>query len=65
MTNPENVSFSKYDPVTGTVVEFKGDGGAKGAYDADMDTKSGHDKPIWAGKRLVNGDDVAALSVEI
>ena len=58
MTNPENVSFSKYDPVTGTVVEFKGEGGAKVAYDAphaDMDTKSGHDKPHvgWhtAGKR--------------
>ncbi len=33
MTNPDDVSFSKYDPETGTVVEFKGPGGAKVAYD--------------------------------
>ncbi|MDN7907953.1 polymorphic toxin type 47 domain-containing protein [Burkholderia diffusa] len=58
MTNPENVTFSKVDPVTGTVVEFKGAGGAKVAYDAphaDMDSVQGHDKPHvgWqtAGKR--------------
>nr|WP_241006648.1 polymorphic toxin type 47 domain-containing protein [Serratia liquefaciens] len=58
MTNPENVSFSKMDPVTGTVVEFKGTGGAKVAYDAphaDMNSAQGHDKPHvgWqsAGKR--------------
>ncbi|WP_088500398.1 polymorphic toxin type 47 domain-containing protein [Pseudomonas helleri] len=58
MTNPENVTLSKYDPVTGTVVEFKGEGGAKVAYDAphaDMDPKTGHDKPHigWqtSGKR--------------
>ena len=58
MTNPDNVTFSKYDPVTGTVVEFKGEGGAKVAYDAphaDMDPANGHDKPHvgWqtAGKR--------------
>ncbi|GAU04771.1 polymorphic toxin type 47 domain-containing protein, partial [Burkholderia stabilis] len=58
MTNPENVTFSKMDPVTGTVVEFKGVGGAKVAYDAphaDMDSAQGHDKPHvgWqtAGKR--------------
>jgi RHS repeat-associated protein len=58
MTNPENVAFSKMDPVTGTVVEFKGAGGAKVAYDAphaDMDSAQGHDKPHigWqtAGKR--------------
>lgn len=24
MTNPDEVSFAKYDPETGTVVEFKG-----------------------------------------
>jgi RHS repeat-associated protein len=58
MTNPENVSFSKMDPATGTVVEFKGPGGAKVAYDAphaDLDATQGHDKPHvgWqtAGKR--------------
>jgi len=48
MTNPEDVSFSKVDPVTGTVVEFKGTNGAKVAYDAphaDMDATAGHDKP--------------------
>lgn len=48
MTNSESVSFSKMDPVTGTVVEFKGVGGAKVAYDAphaDMDSTQGHDKP--------------------
>ena len=33
MTNPENIRFSKYDDKTGTVVEFKGDGGAKVGYD--------------------------------
>ncbi|WP_155651243.1 polymorphic toxin type 47 domain-containing protein, partial [Burkholderia stagnalis] len=58
MTNSVNVTFSKMDPVTGTVVEFKGVGGAKVAYDAphaDMDSAQGHDKPHvgWqtAGKR--------------
>lgn len=58
MNNPVNVSFSKMDPTTGTVVEFKGKGGAKVAYDAphaDMDSTQGHDKPHvgWqtAGKR--------------
>ena len=58
MNDPEKVSFSKIDEKTGTVVEFKGAGGSKVAYDAphaDMDPKSGHDKPHigWqtAGKR--------------
>lgn len=48
MTNPDKVTFSKYDPITGTVVEFKGERGAKVAYDsphADMDASKGHDKP--------------------
>lgn len=48
MTNSESVSFSKMDPVTGTVVEFKRVGGAKVAYDAphaDMDSAQGHGKP--------------------
>lgn len=59
MTNPEDVTFSKVDPKTGTVVEFKGPNGAKVAYDAphaDMDVTAGHDKPHvgWqsAGKEV-------------
>ena len=44
MMNPDDVTFSKYDPKTGTVVEFKGPGGAKVAYDgphADGNTPEG------------------------
>jgi RHS repeat-associated protein len=33
MTDPNDVEFSKYDPETGTVVEFKGPNGAKVGYD--------------------------------
>lgn len=33
MNDPSTVTFSKYDPNTGTVVEFKGPGGAKVGYD--------------------------------
>ncbi|MGC6095913.1 polymorphic toxin type 47 domain-containing protein, partial [Citrobacter portucalensis] len=62
MINPEDVTFSKVDPQTGTVVEFKGPNGAKVAYDAphaDMDVIAGHDKPHvgWqsAGKRGSGG----------
>ena len=57
-----NVEFSKIDPATGTVVEFKGPGGAKVAYDGphvDMDLALGHDKPHvgWqtGGKRGEGG----------
>jgi hypothetical protein len=32
MTDPNKVEFSKVDPKTGTVVEFKGEGGAKVGY---------------------------------
>lgn len=48
MTDPDNVKVSKYDPETGTVVEFKGEKGVKVAYDsphADMNAAAGHDKP--------------------
>jgi len=48
MTDPDKVEFSKYDEQTGTVVEFKGEKGAKVAYDgphADMDPSKGHDQP--------------------
>src|SRR5262249_163287 len=34
MTRPEDVVFSKEDPKTGTIVEFKGPAGAKVAYDS-------------------------------
>ncbi|NQJ69542.1 hypothetical protein HO543_10530 [Streptococcus suis] len=62
MTDPDKIRFSKYDPKTGTVVEFKDDNGAKVAYDsahADMDPEKGHDKPHvgWqtGGKRKAGG----------
>jgi hypothetical protein len=48
MTDPDKVEFSKYDPETGTVVEFKGEGGAKVAYDPphrDMNEEKFHDVP--------------------
>jgi hypothetical protein len=34
MTDPSKITFSRVDPKTGTVVEFKGEGGAKVGYDA-------------------------------
>ena len=50
------VVYTKEDPVTGTIVEFKGQGGAKVAYDSPHNSPGpGHDKPHigWqtAGKR--------------
>ncbi len=46
MTNPDEITFSKVDPETGTVVEFKGPGGAKVGYDAPHTTPGpGHDSP--------------------
>jgi len=48
LTDPDTVKFSKEDPETGTIVEFKGEKGAKVAYDAphaDKDPAKGHDKP--------------------
>ncbi len=48
MTKPEDITFTKTDPNTGTVVEFKGPNGSKVAYDSshtDMDVNVGHDKP--------------------
>lgn len=63
MTNPDKVKFSKVDPETGTVVEFKGEKGAKVAYDAphvDMNPSKGHDKPHvgWqsGGKQPTGGN---------
>ena len=62
MTDPEKITFSKMDPETGTVVEFKGENGAKVAYDSphkDMDASKGHDKPHvgWqsGGKQSTGG----------
>jgi RHS repeat-associated protein len=56
MTDPDKVSFSKMDPKTGTVVEFKGEGGAKIGYDGPHQSPGPHhDKQhiSWqsAGKR--------------
>jgi RHS repeat-associated protein len=46
MTDPKEVKFTKVDPKTGTVVEFKGPGGKKVAYDQPHATPGpGHDKP--------------------
>lgn len=62
MKNPSEVTPTKYDPKTGTAVEFKGKNGAKVAYDsphADRDSSKGHDKPHvgWqtGGKRSSGG----------
>ena len=56
LTDANAIMFTKEDPVTGTIVEFKGPGGAKVAYDAPHASPGpGHDKPHigWqtAGKR--------------
>jgi len=59
MTEANQVKFTKVDPETGTVVEFKGEGGAKVAYDGPHPGTPGpaHDVPHvgWrsAGKRPV------------
>jgi RHS repeat-associated protein len=61
MTDPEQVRFSKVDPITGTVVEFKGPGGAKVGYDGPHPNSPGpyHDTQhiSWqsAGKRGSGG----------
>lgn len=60
MTNPNDVKFSKVDPKTGTVVEFKGPGGAKVAYDGPHATpgpghNSSHVGYQSAGKRTQGG----------
>ena len=68
-----NVTFkpTKFDPVTGTEVEFKGTNGSKVAYDsahADMDAKLGHDKPHigvqQGGKRGTGGAKRANLTFD-
>jgi hypothetical protein len=57
MTESEAVQITKYDPATGTAVEFKGPGGAKVGYDAPHPGTPGphHNVPhiSWqsAGKR--------------
>lgn len=67
------VTFSptKYDPITGTEVEFKGSNGSKVAYDsahADMDISHGHDKPHigvqQGGKRGAGGAERYNLTYE-
>lgn len=60
MTDPSQIKFSKVDPKTGTVVEFKGPNGAKVAYDSPHASPGpGHDKPHvgWqiGGKRGGDG----------
>jgi RHS repeat-associated protein len=42
MTDPSQVSFTKYDKTTGTVVEFKGPGGAKVGYDGPHSSPGPH-----------------------
>ena len=60
MSDPKDVKFSKVDPETGTVVEFKGPDGAKVAYDSPhVDPGLFHDVPHigWqtGGKRGFGG----------
>jgi RHS repeat-associated protein len=60
MTDPAKVKFSKVDPETGTVVEFKGPGGAKVSYDGPhAQPGPGHETQHvgWqsAGKRKIGG----------
>lgn len=51
MTNPADVQFSKVDPKTGTVVEFKGPNGAKVAYDSPHDSPGpGTISRTWGGR---------------
>jgi RHS repeat-associated protein len=46
MTDPSQVRFTKVDPKTGTVVEFKGPDGAKVSYDGPHKSPGlGHDSP--------------------
>jgi putative RNase toxin 47 of polymorphic toxin system len=60
MTDPNEVKFTKVDPATGTVTEFKGADGAKVAYDGPHATAGdAHDSPHvgWqsGGKRSAGG----------
>jgi RHS repeat-associated protein len=69
MTNPADVKFSKVDPKTGTVVEFKGPNGAKVAYDTPHDSPGpGHDQPHvgWQteGKRSAGGTERGNIPYE-
>jgi len=62
LTNPENVKFTKTDPKTGTVVEFKGPKGEKVSYDSPHKSPgAGHDEPHvgWqtGGKRSSGGTE--------
>jgi hypothetical protein len=46
MTDPKDVTFTRVDPKTGTVVEFKGPEGAKVRYDGPHDSPGPeHDQP--------------------
>ena len=60
MTDPSKVQFSKIDSETGTVVEFKGEGGAKVGYDGPHESPGPHHDTqhiSWqsAGKRDSGG----------
>ncbi|MCW5964067.1 MAG: hypothetical protein KIT83_08510 [Bryobacterales bacterium] len=62
MTDPSEVKFTKVDPKTGTIVEFKGPGGAKVAYDGPHATPGpGHSSPHVgyqsAGRRTQGGTE--------
>ncbi|MEO1262602.1 MAG: polymorphic toxin type 47 domain-containing protein [Bacteroidota bacterium] len=69
MTDPDKVQFSKYDPETGTVVEFKGDGGAKIGYDGPHKSPGPHHDTqhiSWqtAGKRKSGGAERGNIPYE-
>ena len=60
ITDPSKVQFSKVDPKTGTVVEFKGPGGAKVGYDGPHQSPGPHHDTqhiSWqtGGKRTSSG----------
>ena len=57
LTDPSDVTFSKVDPETGTVVEFKGPGGAKVGYDGPHPNSPGpfHDQQYIRCSPLESG----------
>lgn len=72
LTDPNKIKFGEEDVNgTGTVVEFKGEKGAKVVYDAphpDKDPEHGHDKPHigtqTAGKKSLGGRERVNITYE-
>jgi len=65
MTDPNKVKFTKVDPKTGTVVEFKDDKTGKVVYDSPHDEPGpGHDKP-HVGFQQGKGREQAKGNIEV